>query len=97
MTDIIKYRNEVIESAELLPPPHPMDGSCKSSILIYCDREPALSQTLNTLSEWEEIILEVNGETIRCQVEKFDRQKNVIVLKTERQQSHADTPYQQQP
>ncbi|WP_260514179.1 hypothetical protein [Serratia fonticola] len=96
MTAIVKYRNEVVEGAEVLPPPHPMDGSCKSSILIYCDREPALSRELNMLGKWDVIIFDVNGERVRCQVEKFDRQRNVIVLKTEQQQSDADIPYQQQ-
>ena len=95
MVDIVKYQNQVIESAELLPPPHPMDGSCQSRILIDCDREPVLSQKLKMLSETEGIIFEVNGETLRCQVETFDRQNNVIVLSTEKQQSDADIPYQQ--
>ncbi|WP_337050080.1 hypothetical protein [Serratia fonticola] len=48
------------------------------------------------LGKWEVIIFDVNGESVRCQVEEFDRQRNVIVLKTEQQQSDADIPYQQQ-
>ncbi|HIE4390960.1 MULTISPECIES: hypothetical protein [unclassified Serratia (in: enterobacteria)] len=95
MADIVKYQNNVVKGAELIPPPHPMDGSCKSSILIYCDREPELSKTLQALGEWEEIVFDVNGEKVRCQVEKFDRQRNVIMLKTEQEQSGADIPYQQ--
>ncbi|MGO4745631.1 hypothetical protein [Serratia quinivorans] len=96
MADIVKHQNIEVTGAELLPPPHPMDGSCKSSILIYCDQEPELSQKLKSLSEWEEILFEVNDEVVRCQVEKFDQQRNVIILKTEQEQSDADIPYQQQ-
>ncbi|QGH61971.1 hypothetical protein [Serratia proteamaculans] len=66
MADIVKYQNNVVKGAELIPPPHPMDGSCKSTLLIYCDREPELSKTLQALDEWEEIVFDVNGETVRC-------------------------------
>ncbi|CAI0988970.1 hypothetical protein [Serratia proteamaculans] len=95
MSDIVKYQNKIIKGAELLPPPHPMDGSCNSSILIYVDQEPELCQKLLTFSEWEEIVFEINSELVRCQVDQYDQQKNIIVLKTEKEQSDADTPYQQ--
>ncbi|WP_346826207.1 hypothetical protein [Serratia inhibens] len=95
MTDIVKYQNNLVKGAELLPSPHPMDGSSKSSILIYGDQEPELSETLKALSEGEEVFFDVNDETLSCRVESVDRQRNIIVLKTEQQQSEADTPYQQ--
>lgn len=95
MADIVKYQNKVVKGAEVLPPPHPMDGSSKSSILIYCDQEPDLSQKLNALGEFETILFDINDETLRCQVDKFDRQRNIIVLKTEQEQSDADIPSRQ--
>lgn len=95
MNDIVKYKNRVIKGAELLPPPPPMDGSCKSSMLIYFDQEPELCQKILTFGDGEEIVFEVNNELIRCQLDQYDQQKNIIVLKTEKEQSDADTPYQQ--
>ncbi|HEI8866226.1 TPA: hypothetical protein SLG40_001714 [Serratia odorifera] len=96
MADVVRYQNKIILGAEILPPPHPMDGSCKGSILIHCEQSPEIAKMLSSLGEWDEIELEINGEKTLCQVEKYDRERNIIALKSDKRQSNAEIPYQQE-